>query len=59
MDASIKENKSKKTLGTKHPGNHGHHEKTQSINNRSRGKRRDLGQRQRKHFQQNHKRKIP
>lgn len=46
---------SKKSHGTKHPGNLEHYEKTKSKNNR--GRKRKPCQRYRKYFQQNHNKK--
>ena len=51
--------KYKKTPIPKHPGNSGHNEMTKSKNNQNRKEQRFPGQRTRKCFQQNHRRKLP
>jgi len=49
----------KKKHGTKHPGNLENYEKkTNLIINRNTGRRRNPGQRHRKYFQQNYRRKV-
>ena len=57
MNIPVKENiKSKRIPDIKHSGNLGHYEKTKPKNNMN---RRIPGQRPRKYFQQNHRRKFP
>jgi hypothetical protein len=47
-----------KVCDTKHPGNMAIHEKTGSKNNETRAGKRNLGQRHRKYFWQNHRKKF-
>lgn len=55
MGTLVKDNVKSKTPGIKHPGNLGQDETTKYENNRSRGKRRNPGQRNGKYLQQNHR----
>ena len=43
----------------KHPENLEYYENTNSINNRTRGRRKNPDQRRGKYFQQNHRKKFP
>ena len=59
MDTSVKENVKNKKVTNKNIQEIGNTEKTKSKNNRNRGRRRHPGQKHRKYFQQNHRRKFP
>ena len=50
IDTLVKESVNLKSLGTKHPRNVGHYEKTESMSNKNRGMRKNSGPLHRKCF---------